>query len=252
MRIGLIGAGSMAAALAEGWGEPLLVADPDAARASALAAQCRGEALASNAEVAGRADLVVLCHKPAQLDEVAGEIAGAAGVVASILWGVRTGDLERAYPGAAVYRFIPNIPVAVGRGLVGYARGAGAGADAEAERAVLELFGRLGAVLPLDEDAMDRAGALLACGPAFYALVAEALADAGERRGLDAAQSRELAIETMAGAAEVLRRRDLDTVALRRRVASPGGVTERGLEALERGGVRDAFDDAVATVLGER
>lgn len=240
----------MAAALAAGWREPLLVADPDAARASALAAQCGGEALASNAEVAGRADLVVLCHKPAQLDEVAAEIAGAAGAVASILWGVRTGDLERAYPGAAVYRFIPNIPVEVGRGLVGYARGARA--DAEAERAVLELFGRLGSVLPLDEDAMDRAGALLACGPAFYALVAEALADAGERRGLDAAQSRELAIETMAGAAEVLRRRDLDTVALQRRVASPGGVTERGLEALERGGVRDAFDDAVATVLGER
>ena len=103
----------MAAALARGWGEPVLVRDPDAERASTLASDTGGEALPSSAEVARQADLVVLCHKPAQLAEVAAEIDGAAAAVASILWGVRTAALQDAYPGTPVYRFIPNIPVAV-------------------------------------------------------------------------------------------------------------------------------------------
>jgi len=249
MRIGLIGAGNMAAALARGFAEPVLVSDPDASRAQALAAEVGGEALPSNAEVAERADLIVLCHKPAQLEEVAGEIASHSRALASILWGVPVEALEDAYPDAAVYRFMPNIPVEVGRGVLGYVPGRLAASGPE--RDVLDLFERLGTVIALDEAVVDVAGALYSCGPAFFALVAEALVEATTRRGLDQTAARRMAVETMAGTAAVLSERGDDTLALRRRVASPGGVTEKGLDALERGGVRDAFDDAIGIVVGQ-
>ncbi|HXP28348.1 MAG TPA: NAD(P)-binding domain-containing protein, partial [Solirubrobacteraceae bacterium] len=85
MKIGLIGAGNMARAMARGWGEPVLCADPVSERAKALVDELGGEALQSNADVARAADLVVLCHKPAQLQNVAAEVAPHAKAVASIL-----------------------------------------------------------------------------------------------------------------------------------------------------------------------
>lgn len=238
----------MARALARGFGEPALVADPDTARAQALAREVAGEALASNADVAERSELIVLCHKPAQLTEVADQIGGRAAAVASILWGVSVADLENVYPRAPVYRFMPNLPVEVRRGLFAYVPGTHAAEGPE--RAVLELFARAGAVVRLDEDAIDAAGTVMSCGPAFFALVAEALADAGARHGLAEDVARRLAVETMAGTAATLREASMDTAGLRRRVASPGGVTARGLEALERDGIREAFASAVDAVLG--
>src|SRR3954470_15219513 len=137
MRLGLIGAGNMASALARGIGEPVLFHNPQPAGGRALADDLGGEALGSNAEVAERADLVVLCHKPAQLGEVAREIGGGAAAIASILAATRTGELEEAYPGVPVYRFIPNLPSEVGRGVLCYAPGSRAGEGPEDE--VLEL-----------------------------------------------------------------------------------------------------------------
>ena len=93
MRIGLIGAGNMASALARGIGEPVLVADVDVAKAEALAVELGGEAVASNAELAERAEVVVLCHKPKQLAEVADQVAGRAKVVVSILAATDTAAL---------------------------------------------------------------------------------------------------------------------------------------------------------------
>jgi len=90
----------------------------------------------------------------------------------------------------------------------------------------------------------------MGCGPAFFALVVEALADAGVRHGLRQEQAGRLVAETMAGTAAVLRDGGYDTAGLRRRVTSPGGSTARGLAALERGGVRTAFGDAVDAVAG--
>ena len=87
MKIGLIGAGNMATALARGWGEPVLVADADHGRAQLLAEQLGGEAPGSNAYVADQADAVVLCHKPGQLGEVADDIRGRTKAVISILGG---------------------------------------------------------------------------------------------------------------------------------------------------------------------
>ena len=108
----------MARALARGWGRPVLCADPVAGRARALAQEAGGEALPDNAAVAERADLVVLCHKPAQLEDVAREVAPAARAVASILAATPLDALRGAYPERPVYRFIPSLPVEVRQGAV--------------------------------------------------------------------------------------------------------------------------------------
>ena len=113
-----------------------------------------------------------------------------------------------------------------------------------------ELFAELGTLVVLPDALVDVAMGLMSCAPAYVALVAEAQIDAGVRRGIPAAQSAELVVQTLAGTAELLARRGNDTLAVRREVASPGGVTARGLAALERGGLRAAFSDALDAVLG--
>jgi pyrroline-5-carboxylate reductase len=250
MQIGLIGAGNMARALARGWARAVLCSDPFGTRARDLAAEVGGEALASNAEVAERADLVVLCHKPAQLHDVAREISPHARAVASILAGVSLAELkdDAAYPQRPVYRFIPSLPVEVRRGAV--VQAASAPQDATLDARVSELFSELGTLVVLDDALVDVAMGLMSCSPAYVALVAEAQIDAGVRRGIPAAQGAPLVVQTLAGTAELLRRRSYDTVAVRREVASPGGVTARGLDALERAGLRAAFSDALDAVLG--
>jgi pyrroline-5-carboxylate reductase len=247
MKIGLIGAGNMATALARGWGEPVCVSDVQHARAQALANELGGDAPGSNAYVADRADAVLLCHKPAQLEEVAAEIRDRAKAVISILGGTPVSAVEAAYPGLPVYRFMPNIPAEVGQGVFCYSPGSRAVEGPEAD--VLDLFGRIGTVVKVSDGMMDAATALMGCGPAFFALVVEALVDAGVRHGLTPDDAGRMAVEAMAGTAAVLREHDDDTAGLRRRVTSPGGSTARGLAALERGGVRAAFADAVDSVV---
>jgi pyrroline-5-carboxylate reductase len=254
MRIGLIGCGNMARAMARGWGRPLLCFDPISERAEALARETGGEALGSSAEVAERVDLVVLCHKPTQLDEVAQELAGSAKAIASILAATSLAELKRAYPGVPVYRFMPSLPVEVRGGAVVQAadptREATLGRGEAIDTQVRELFEELGTLVRLDDALMDVAMGLMSCAPAYVALVAEAQVDAGVRRGIPPAQAAVLVTETLAGTAELLRKRDHDTLAVRRDVTSPGGSTARGLNALERGGVRAAFSDALDAVLG--
>ena len=184
MKLGLIGAGNMASALARGIGEPVLVHDLDEGRAAALARELGGESVASNAELAERSDVVVLCHKPAQLEEVAGQVDGRASAVASILAATPTDRIEAVYPDLPVYRFIPNIPAEVRQGVLCYAPGSLAAAGPEEE--LLALFGRAGAVIRLDEALIEPAMALMSCGPAFMSLVAESFAEAGAAHGLAA------------------------------------------------------------------
>jgi pyrroline-5-carboxylate reductase len=239
----------MARALARGWNRPVLVADPVGARARALVDEVGGEALASNAAVAERAELVVLCHKPAQLDGVALEVAPHARAVASILAATPLAALHDAYPDRPVYRFIPSLPVEVRQGAV--VQAAPVRQDA-LDAQVGEIFAELGTLVVLPDALVDVAMGLMSCAPAYVALVAEAQIDAGVRRGIPAAQSAELVVQTLAGTAELLARRGNDTLAVRREVASPGGVTARGLAALERGGLRAAFSDALDAVLESR
>lgn len=247
MQIGLIGAGNMASALARGFGEPVIVADAVHEKAEALAAELGGEAVATNAEVAERADAVFLCHKPAQLAEVAQSTEGKAKAVVSILGGVKLDDLERAYRQLPVYRFLPSVPAEVRQGVSCYAPGHHAADGPEED--VVALFERVGVVVRVDEPLIEPAMALMSCGPAFLALVAEAMVDAGVRHGLQPGDASLMAVETLAGTAAVLRETGHDTSGLRRRVTSPGGSTARGLEALERAGLRAAFHDAVTAVV---
>jgi pyrroline-5-carboxylate reductase len=255
MNIGLIGCGNMARAMARGWGRPVLCFDPVAERAQALAQETGGEALGSNAEVAARADLVVLCHKPAQLGRIAAEVAPAAKAVASILAATPLSKLKSVYPDIPVYRFLPSLPAEVRGGAIVQAsdpKGQPGLADTPIDTEVRELFAELGTLVVLDDSLVDVAMGLMSCAPAYVALVAEAQVDAGTRRGIPPAQASVLVTATLAGTAELLRRRDYDTLAVRREVTSPGGVTARGLAALERGGLRAAFDDALDAVLGEQ
>jgi pyrroline-5-carboxylate reductase len=124
--------------------------------------------------------------------------------------------------------------------------------DAELDRAVHELFAELGTLVVLEDRLIDVAMGLMSCAPAYVALVAEAQIDAGVRRGIPAAQGAEMVIQTLAGTAELLRRRDNDTMAIRREVSSPGGTTAKGLDALERAGLRAAFSEALDAVLEVR
>ena len=245
--VGLVGSGNMARALARGWGEPVLCTDVLADRAEALAAEVGGEALPGNGDLADRADVIVLCHKPAQLRDVAEQVGGRAKRVISILGAVPLADVKAAYPGVPVVRMLPSTPVEVREGVSVHARDANA--DATAEQEAKELFGRLGPVITVDESQMDAAMALMSCAPAYWALTVEAQVDAGVKAGIPADVAGELVVGTMAGTAKLLDAHDRDTLAVRRQVTSPGGATARGLAALEAGGIRKAFDDAMRAVL---
>ena len=191
-----------------------------------------------NAAVAEAADTIILCHKPAQLEEVAAEIGDRAKAVVSILGGTPTAKVEAAYPGRPVYRFMPSIPVEIGRGVLLYAPGERAVDGPEHE--VLDLFRKLGTVVELAEEQFDAGTAVMSCGPAFFALVAEALAHGGAAHGIEPGLAQRMAVDTMAGTAAALAESGYDTAELQRRVTSPGGMTERGLAA---------FDDAVTAVV---
>lgn len=249
MVVGLIGAGNMARALARGWGDPVLCSDGGSGRARELAEELGGEAFDSNVEVARRADLVVLCHKPYQLEQVALEIAGETKAVASVLGGTLSQMLQNDFPGVPVFKLMPNTPVEVRQGVTIYSPLAGVPADLERE--VIALFERVGIVLMLEERLMEAAAAIFSVGPAYQALLAEAQIDAGVRHGLRPELAGQLVAQTMAGSAALLKSRGYDTLAVRRGVTSPGGSTARGLRALEAAGIRTAFQSAMdAVILG--
>jgi pyrroline-5-carboxylate reductase len=241
MIIGFCGSGSMAAAMARGLAGPsrsLLFTDSGSGRAAQLAAELEGEAVASNRELADRADVIVLAVKPARLDEAAAELS-AASVVVSLLGATPLARLEAAFPDADVVRVMPNVGVEVRRGVLCVAGSAHAGVRA--------LLQELGHVVELPDAQFDAATAVMGCAPAYIALAVEAIADAGTADGLDADLARELVVETTAGTADLLKSHAPAQV--RKAVASPGGSTEAGLEALDREGARGAFEAAVRASL---
>jgi pyrroline-5-carboxylate reductase len=239
--LGFVGSGSMAAALARGLvGEVggMLFADSGSGRAVALAAELGGEALPA-AEVADRADAIVLAVKPAALDAVAPELQDAEEIV-SVLAATPLARLREAFPDALILRTMPNVGVEVRQGVIciaGDALSPWVGAALE----------HIAHVVEIDEADFDGATAVMGCAPAYLALAVEAIGDAGAADGLDPALARELIVETTAGTAELLRRHHPADV--RRAVASPGGSTEAGLEALDREDARGAFTAAVVASL---
>lgn len=241
MIVGFCGSGSMAAAMARGLAgrvDRMLFSDAGSGRAAALAAEVDGEALASNEELAERADLVVLAVKPAALEGVAAELSGARQVI-SLLGATPLSRVAELLPGARLTRVMPNVAVEVGRGVLCVA------GDPSAD--VMALLESLGRVVELPDSEFDAATAVMGCAPAYVALAVEAIAEAGAAAGLEEGLARELVVETTAGTAELLRLRHPADV--RSAVASPGGSTEAGLEALDREGAREAFEAAVTASL---
>lgn len=231
----------MAAAMARGWAgevEGMLFTDSGSGRAAILAEELGGEAVRSNSELAELADVVVLAVKPAMLGDAAAELVGVKTVV-SLLGATPLEAVEDAFPGAEVIRAMPNVAVEVRRGVLCVA--------GHESFEVRRLLGLLGHVVELPDSEFDAATAVMGCAPAYLALAVEALAGAGAAAGLDEELARELVVETTAGTAELLRLRHPADV--RRAVASPGGSTEAGLEALDREGAREAFAAAVRASL---
>ncbi len=240
MIVGFVGSGSMAAAMARGWAgefEGMLFSDSGSGRAAELAGELGGEAV-SNAEIGARADLVVLAVKPAMLAEVAPELAEAK-VVVSLLGATSLAAIAAAFPRSEAHRVMPNVAVEVGRGVLCVS-----GPPSPVVREKLELLGQ---VVELPDEDFDAATAVMGCAPAYLALAVEAIAEAGAEDGLDRDLARRLVVETAAGTAELLRAQS--PAAVRKAVASPGGSTEAGLEALEAEGAPAAFKAAVRASL---
>jgi pyrroline-5-carboxylate reductase len=251
MKVGIIGAGNMAAAMARGWHgatdgpESIMLSDSGSGRAERLAAEIGGEAVAENAELAERSDLIVLAVKPAALDAVATEISGTGRTVISVLGATSLARLREALPEAPLVTAMPNVAVEVRRGVICWA--ASEELDASARERIEAVLSLLGTAIELDESLIDPATAVMGCSPAYIALFAEALTDAGVREGLPEAQAQLMVTETLAGTAALLEVHH--TLRLRRAVASPGGSTAAGLAALERGSMRAAVGDAVRASL---
>ena len=231
----------MAAAIARGWSgqwDGMLFFDPDSDRARKLAMDLGGEAVASNTELAERADVVLLAVKPGSLQQAAGELGGAKSVI-SILGATPLAKVEAAFPQSQVGRVMPNLAVEVSAGVLC--------AAGEFSPGVREKLAVLGSVVELPDSQFDVATALMGCSPAYFALVAEALVEAGVDAGLEGKLAEKLVIEAAAGTGSLMRvRRPAE---LRVAVTSPGGSTEAGLEALEREGAREAFEAAVRASL---
>ncbi|MDE3130636.1 MAG: pyrroline-5-carboxylate reductase, partial [Acidobacteriota bacterium] len=183
--------------------------------------------------------------------QVAEEIRDSARVVASVLGGTEFRVLEGRYRDSQVFALIPNTPVELRQGIILNTQPEHrlTPVDAAVEAEVLELFGRLGRVVTVPERLLGTAAAITSVGPAYQALLAEAQADAAVRKGLGAQLASELVTATMSGSAALIEAKGHDTLAVRREVTSPGGSTARGLDALERAGIRSAFQDAIEAVV---
>jgi pyrroline-5-carboxylate reductase len=251
MKVGFAGAGNMAGAMARGWAaanggpEAMSFCDLDRERAASLAREVGGEAVESLTELGRGVDLVVLAVKPAALDEAAAELRDAPAVL-SVLAMTPVARLREALPDIPVIRVMPNQAVEVREGVLCYVPPEDV-PPALVER-VVRLLSLLGTAVPVPEEQIDAAMAVMSSSPAYVALVSEALADAGEKRGLEPRLAHELVVDTLAGTAELLRIHDPDEV--RRKVASPGGATEKGLQVLEERALRAAIDHAVHASLG--
>lgn len=269
-RIAIIGGGNMGEALLAGLiksGRPardLVVAEKSSGRAEYLS-RTYSARVTGLADAVEDAAFVILAVKPADVDAVTTEIAGAAAkaqgnsveqVLVSVIAGVTTGFYEARLPaGFPVIRVMPNAPALVGAGVSALAPGRFATADQLAEAA--QLFESVGGVLTVPESQIDAVTAVSGSGPAYFFLFLEALVDAGVANGLTRAVTTDLAVQTMAGSAAMLLERleaaradnsgrpDTTAAELRALVTSPGGTTAAGLRELERGGLRAAVAAAV-------
>ena len=247
MRIGLIGSGNMARALAVGWRSPVTCSAVQLEHAQALADLVGGSAAATNAEVAANCDLVFLCHKPKQLEVVAAEIAELAHVVVSVLAGVTLQQLRDLYPQSKVFRIMPNLAAEIGQATIGIVDDDAGDPELFAELVV--LLEESGDVFAVAESDFGILTGISGVGPAYVALIAQTQVDAAVAEGLDEETAKSLVGSTLKGSSALLVSRSNDSEQICREVATPGGVTEKGLAVLG-GPLREGFKAAMDAVLG--
>ena len=254
--IGFLGAGNMAEALIRGLvrgghvpAGRIIASGPRRERLDELAGAYGIETTSSNAELARRADVVVLSVKPQILPKVVEEIRGdlrADALLLSVAAGVDTGAIEELVPQPVrVVRSMPNTPALVGAAATAICGGAHA---TEADlRLARFVFDAVGLTVELDEAQLDAVTGLSGSGPAYIFLILEALADAGVKVGLSRRNAQRLAAQTVMGSAKLLLETDDHPGRLKDMVTSPGGTAIAGLAALEQGGLRTTLINAVET-----
>lgn len=253
-RIGFIGAGNMAASIIGGLisrGQPpatVYASDLDTEKLAALAAST-GLQAASNAEIAQRADVIVLAVKPQVMATVCQELAAHLGerrpLLISIAAGVNLRALESWFGSdACLVRCMPNTPALVGSGASGLF--ANARVSDEQREIANALLSAVGLALWVDTEAqIDSVTALSGSGPAYFFLLLEAMQDSAVKLGLSPEVAKALSYQTALGAAQLAQASSETTQQLRRNVTSPNGTTERAISAFEDGDLRGLVDSAL-------
>jgi pyrroline-5-carboxylate reductase len=257
-RIAILGAGQIGEALltgllSTGWRTPdeIVVTVRREERANELAERHRVRATTSNPEAVNGAAMIVIAVKPQDFDTLLGEIGGIISpeqTVLSIAAAVPTTAIEeRIAPGVPVLRAMPNTPALVHEGVAGLC----AGAHASDEHLALaeDILSHVGSVVRVPERYMDAVTAVSGSGPAYFALLAESMIDAGILLGLGRETSTQLVVQTMLGTAKLLRDEEMHPVELREAVTSPGGTTIHAIRELEQAGVRAAFLNAIQAAM---
>ena len=250
---GRIGESLLSGLLTSGWREPaeVVVSGRREDRLRELAEQHGVTATLSNAEAIAGAALVVISVKPQDYEVLLGEIGGLlepSQTVLSIMAAIPTSAIEQLIaPRVPVVRAMPNAPATVHEGIAGVC--AGAHADDEHLALAEEVLSHLGAVVRVPERSMDAVTAVSGSGPAYFALLAEAMIEAGILLGLSREVTTRLVVQTMLGTAHLLRDEHMHPVELREAVTSPGGTTIVAIRELERAGVRAAFLNAIQAAM---
>lgn len=236
----------MAAAIAAGLNAPFLITDSGSGRAAQVAQQHGGTPVGDNARLAESCDVIFLCAKPAQLDAVAVDLAGYGGIVVSALAATPAAVVAAAFPQARTVRIMPNTPVEHGAGVICVSDAS----DQAAVEQIRDLLEQLGRVERVAEYQMELATAIGGCAPAFFALLAQRLAQAATERGMSDQQARRIVGLALAGTGTLTGPAAYDYDTIKRAVASPGGLTEKALARLDESGLERAVADAVDAVLG--
>jgi pyrroline-5-carboxylate reductase len=257
-RVAILGAGTIGESLLRGllsggWRGPdeIVATVRDEVRARELEGRHGVRVTLSNEEAVVGSALVVIAVKPQDFDALLGEIGGLLTpeqTVLSIAAAIPTAAIERQVAaGVPVVRAMPNRPATVHEGIAGICAGAHAGE--EHLRLAEEALGHLGTVVQVPERYMDAVTAVSGSGPAYFALLAEAMIEAGILLGLSREVSTQLVVQTMLGTARLLRDEGIHPVELREQVTSPGGTTIRAIQELETAGVRAAFLNAIQAAM---
>jgi pyrroline-5-carboxylate reductase len=257
-KIAILGAGQIGEALlsgllSSGWrkADELAASTRREERAEELRERHGVDVTLSNADAARGAALIVIAVKPQDIETLLGEIGPLIQpeqTVLSIAAAIPTAAIERHLgAGVPVVRAMPNTPAVVHEGMAGIC--AGAHADEEHLTLAEEVLRHLGAVVRVEEPYMDAVTAVSGSGPAYFALLAEAMIEAGILLGLSREVSTQLVVQTMLGTAKQLRDLKMHPVELREMVTSPGGTTIAAIRELEQAGVRAAFLNAIQAAM---